>query len=97
MISKDRLLKGLTYGFKRNIGAMDRGIRFALVGCMLLLLMLGLVSGTMVAVLSILSLMILATALFSRCGVTYWMDANTMTEKEKITLKNKGISFEKDS
>lgn len=97
MISADRFFKGLTYGFKRNIGLTDRVIRFVTVLCMFLLLGLGIISGTIAVILGILSLMVLVTAVSSRCGITYWMDSNTMTEKEKISLKNKGISFEKDS
>ena len=90
----NRFIKGLSYSFQRNIGGMDRTIRTVIAVTVLLAWSLGIIQGTFAFTLSILVVMILATAVTSRCGVTYWLNANTMTEAEKRKLDEKNISYE---
>lgn len=90
----NRFLKGLSYTFRRNLGTTDRLIRVVLALGVLAAWSFGMVSGIVGTVLAIFSVMILGTAAVSRCGVTYWMDANTMSEKDKQRLDAKGISYE---
>lgn len=90
----NRFFKGLSYTFNRNLGKTDRIIRVVIALFVLSAWYFGVVSGILGTILGILALMILGTAAVSRCGVTYWMDANTMTESEKQNLDAKGINYE---
>lgn len=90
----NKFIKGLSYTFKRNLGKTDRVIRtFAAIG-VLITWYFGAVTGIIGTVIAVFAIMILGTAATARCGVTYWMDANTMSDQEKITLDAKGIPYE---
>ena len=91
---KNRFLKGLSYGFNRNLGKKDRIIRSIIAISMLISWVLGFIPGTIGIVLGIFSLMILGTALSARCGVTFWLNASTISEKEQLELDKKGIKYE---
>ncbi len=90
----NRFFKGLSYTFNRNLGKADRIIRVILAMFVLVTWCFGIVSGTLGTILGIFALMILGTAATSRCGVTYWLDANTMTKAEKQNLDANGILYE---
>lgn len=90
----NRFFKGLSYTFNRNLGKTDRIIRVILAMFVLVTWCFGIVSGTLGTILGIFALMILGTAATSRCGVTYWLDANTMTKAEKQNLDANGILYE---
>ena len=90
----NRFLKGLSYTFNRNLGRTDRMIRLVLALAVLATWYGGIISGLLGTILGVLAIMILATAAVARCGVTYWMDANTMSENEKKRLDAKGIKYE---
>ena len=91
----NRFFKGLFYTFNRNIGKTDRIIRVILAVAAIVSWYFGLVTGLVGTLLAIFALMILGTAATARCGITYWLDANTMSIKEKQTLDRKGILYEK--
>lgn len=91
----NRFFKGLSYTFNRNIGKIDRFIRVVLAVAVIVSWYLGLVTGLVGTLLTIFAIMILGTAATARCGVTYWLNANTMSLKEKQTLDKKGILYEK--
>ncbi len=90
----NRFIKGLSYTFNRNLGKMDRIIRTIIAVIVISSWYFGFVSGIIGTTLAILALMILGTVATSRCGVTYWLDANTMSQKEKKEFDKKGISYE---
>lgn len=90
----NRFLKGLSYGFSRNLGKKDRIIRTVIALAVLASWAFGIVSGTIGIILGVLSLMILGTAASARCGVNYWMKNSTISEKERAELDNKGITYE---
>lgn len=90
----NRFIKGLSYTFNRNLGKMDRIIRAIIAVILISSWYSGFVSGILGIALVILALMILGTVATSRCGITYWLDANTMSQKEKKELDKKGISYE---
>jgi len=90
----NRFLKGLSYGFSRNLGKKDRAIRMVIALVVLASWAFGAISGTVGIVLGVLAIMILGTAASARCGVTYWMNACTISEKEKTELDKKGITYE---
>lgn len=91
----NRFFKGMTYAFKRNLGWKDRIIRAVCAFVVIGLWYFGTVTGVIGIVLAVLALMILGTAVSSRCPITYWSKANTMAETEKIKLESKGIEYEK--
>lgn len=91
----NRFFKGLSYTFNRNIGKTDRIIRLVLAVIAIASWYFGLVTGLIGTILGIFALMILGTAATARCGVTYWLDINTMSSKEKKILDRKGILYEK--
>ena len=80
----NRFIKGLSYTFKRNIGIKNRVIRTVIAVAVLISWSFGEIGGVVGTVLGVLAIMILGTAAYARCGVTYWMNANTMSEKEKL-------------
>ncbi len=90
----NRFLKGLSYGFSRNLGRNDRIIRTIIALAVLASWAFGAISGTIGIILGVLAIMILGTAASARCGVTYWMNACTISEKEKAQLDAKGIKYE---
>ena len=89
-----RFIKGLSYTFDRNIGKTDRAIRTLVAIGVLILWILGVIAGWAGTVLGIFSVMILGTAASARCGVTYWMNSNTMSNAEKRSLKDRNIRYE---
>lgn len=91
----NRFFKGLSYTFNRNLGKTDRIIRVVLSGITIASWYFGLMTGLVGTILVIFALMILGTAATARCGVTYWLDANTMSSEEKQSLDRKGILYEK--
>ncbi len=90
----NRFLKGLSYTFRRNIGKTDRIIRTCIALFFLGLWYLEVVTGLAAVFIGIYAIMILVTAAFARCGITYWLDVNTMSEAEKRALDAKGIQYE---
>lgn len=90
----NRFFKGLSYTFNRNLGKTDRIIRTALALAGIGAWYLGTMPGIVGSIIVIFSIMILGTAAIARCGVTYWMDANTMSAKEKKELDIIGIKYE---
>ncbi len=90
----NRFQKGLSYTFRRNIGIEDRMIRTVVAVAILLAWIFGVVAGVVGTILGILAIMILGTAASARCGVTYWMKANTMGQAEKNSLDKKHICYE---
>lgn len=89
-----RFVRGLSYMFNRNIGIEDRVIRTVIAIAVLISWFFGLIAGVAGTILGVLAIMILGTAASARCGVTYWMNANTMREAEKKRLDDKNISYE---
>ena len=90
----NRFTKGLSYTFKRNIGIKDRVIRTVIAVAVLISWSFGEIGGVVGTVLGVLAIMILGTAAYARCGVTYWMNANTMSETEKKNLDKQNIRYE---
>jgi len=90
----NRFIKGLFYTFNRNLGKKDRIIRAITAVIVISSWYFGYVSGIVGTAMVILALMILGTVVTSRCGVTYWIDANTMSQEEKKEFDKKGISYE---
>ena len=90
----NRFIKGLSYTFKRNLGRTDRLIRTIAAVAALIAWYFGATSGIIGTVIAVFGFMILGTAATARCGVTYWMDANTMSDQEKKTLDAKGVQYE---
>jgi len=89
-----KLLKGITYGFNRNIGIQDRIIR-TLIG---IIAMFGAIyfssSNTTYSIgLGILAIAQFGTVLSSRCIMCYFLGACTIDNNEKKSLKNRGIKF----
>jgi hypothetical protein len=89
-----RILKGLSYTFRRNLGWQDRVIRAIIAIGVLVSWYFGVIAGTVGLILGILAIMILGTAAAARCSITYMADANTMTRSEKMKLDEKGINYE---
>ena len=90
----NRVFKGLSYSFKRNLGWQDRLIRAVISIAVLASLYFGYFAGTLGLVLGIIAFMILGTAAVSRCSLTYMANSNTMGDAEKSKLDAKGISYE---
>ena len=90
----NRFIKGLSYGFSRNLGKKDRIIRTVIALAVLTSWAFGAISGTFGILLGLLAIMILGTAATARCGVNYWMNTSTVPEQEKIELDKKGITYE---
>ena len=90
----NRFLKGLSYTFKRNIGWKDKVIRTVIAIGILAAWGFGNITGVIGTALGIFALMLLGTVATSRCGVTYWLDANTMSDKEKQKLDEKQVGYE---
>lgn len=90
----NRFIKGLSYTFNRNLGKRDRIIRTIVAVLIIASWYNGLISGLIGAFLAILAIMILGTVASSRCGVTYWLEVNTMSQDEKTDLDKKGIAYE---
>ena len=90
----NRFLKGLSYGFSRNLGKNDRIIRTVIALAVLASWDFRAISVTVGIILGVFAIMILGTAASARCGVTYWMNACTIPEKEKAQLDAKGIKYE---
>ena len=90
----NRFIKGLSYTFKRNLGMTDRIIRTTIAVALLSSWYFSFVSGIIGTILMILALMIFGTVATSRCGVTYWLNANTMNLEEKKELDKQGIPYE---
>ena len=90
----NRFFKGLSYTFNRNLGTTDRIIRTLLAVGALVAWYFGTIPGVIGTIVAVFSVMILGTAATARCGVTYWMDANTMSTEEKKALDAKGIKYE---
>ena len=90
----NRLMKGMSYTFNRNLGRKDRIIRtlFALIA--ISSWYFGWIAGTIGIILAIAGIMILGTAAISKCGVTYFLNANTMSSEEKTKLDAKGVKYE---
>ena len=92
----NKMIKGFTYSFYRNIGWQDRSIR-ALVG----------VVATISAIyfwnkntsysimLGILAIAQFGTILSSRCIICYFAGQCTIGNEEKSNLSEKGIPYEK--
>ena len=89
-----RIIKGLCYTFYRNLGWKDRLTRGISAFMIMTLWLSGILPGAVGVVLGILALMILVTAVVSRCSITYILKINTMSEQEKAKLAAKGIKYE---
>ena len=89
-----RFIKGLSYTFHPNLGRKDRLIRAVIAMMVLIAYTFDWLTGMVGIIISVLALMILATSLVARCGVTYWFNANTMTLEEKKSLELKGVDYE---
>ena len=89
-----RFITGLTYGFSRNIGLKDKIIRTLAASALITGWFFGIATGVLGIVLFVFAIMLLGTVASSRCGVTYWLDGNTMSTAEKEKLDNKGIKYE---
>ena len=89
-----RLVKGLSYSFHRNLGWKDRMIRTISALAALVAWTLGAITGVLGVMLGILALMVLGTAVISRCSITYMIQANTMSAGEKAELDTRGIKYE---
>ncbi len=89
-----RFLKGLSYGFGRNLGKNDRIVRTVIALSVLASWAFGAISGTIGIIFGILAIMILGTAASARCGINYWMNTSTIPEEERVELDKKGITYE---
>jgi len=90
----NRILKGLSYTFKRNIGTTDRLLRVAFFLIVAVSWYFGIIAGTIATVLGVFATMLLGTAAVSRCSLTYMFDGNTMSDADKKRLDEKGITYE---
>lgn len=90
-----RLVKGLTYGFSRNLGKKDRIIRAVISVTGLTSCYFGAISWTVGIVLGVLAIMILGTSATARFNIDYIANISTVSKKEQEELKAKGINFEK--
>jgi len=90
----NRFLKGLSFGFSRNLGNKDRIIRTVIALAVLVSWAFGTISGTIGIILGVLAIMILGTATTARCGVNYWINTSTIPEEERVELDKKGIAYE---
>lgn len=91
----NRFIKGLTYGFSRNLGKKDRIIRAIISISIIASWYLGAISGVLGIVLGVLAIMILGTAASARCSINYMANISTVSKNEQEELSNKGIKFEK--
>jgi len=90
----NRFIKGMSYTFHRNLGWQDRLIRVLLAAAAISSWYFGVIAGTIGLILAIMGFMILGTAALSRCSITYFMNKNTMSAKEKARLDAKGVKYE---
>jgi hypothetical protein len=90
----NRVLKGLSYTFKRNLGRQDRLIRAALGVLLCAPYLLKLATATAGIALGIAGLMIIGTALVARCSLCYMAGVCTIGTKEKEMLAQRGIQSE---
>lgn len=90
-----KLIKGLTYGYNRNIGWLDRTIRTmagiaATIGAFYFLK----TNATYSIVLGVFATAQFWTALSAKCIICFFIGQCTISYKEKQTLESKGIKFE---
>ncbi|WP_430905901.1 YgaP family membrane protein [Maribacter sp. 2-571] len=91
----NRFIKGLTYGFSRNLGKKDRIIRAIISMAIIASWYFGVISGVLGIVSGILAIMVLGTAATARCGINYMANISTVPKHEQEHLSKKGIKFEK--
>ena len=91
----NRLIKGMTYSFHRNLGKRDRIIRALFALCGIASWYFGAIVGVIGIAAAVLGLMLLGTAVSSRCAITYIAKTNTISEDEKRQLDGKRINYEK--
>jgi hypothetical protein len=92
----NKILKALTYSYKRNIGWQDRAVR-AIFG---ILSLAGVfyfypLNITVSLALAALFLAQVVTVFSSRCPICYFMSVCTITTSEKRSLTARGLQFEK--
>lgn len=90
----NRFTKGLSYAFNRNLGKTDRIIRFAVAIMVIVSWYFSFIVGALGTIIFILAIMLLGTAATAKCSIVYLLEANTMTEEEKLELDEKGINYE---
>lgn len=90
----NKLIKGLTCRFDRNLGKKDRIIRAVISIAVVASWSFGIISGVLGIVLGILAIMLLGTAATARCSINYISNISTVSKEEQTHLSNKGIKFE---
>lgn len=90
----NRLIKGMSYTFKRNLGWQDRLIRTVTSLGILLVYFLGMLPGAVGVVLAVIAGMVLATAVVSRCSICYIIGKCTIDAKERAALDARDIPYE---
>jgi Protein of unknown function (DUF2892) len=92
----NKILKGLTYAYNRNIGWQDRTLR-TIMG---IAAIVGAVSFfktnlTYAVLLSVFAIAQFGTVLSARCIICYFLGQCTIDTHEKKALQEKGIAYER--
>ena len=90
----NRVLKGLSYTFSRNIGWQDRIVRAVIGAVMPAAYLLGITHGVIGIILGTVGVMLLATAIVARCSICYMAGVCSIDAKERQALDKKGIRYE---
>jgi hypothetical protein len=90
------LLKGITYSYNRNIGWLDRTVRSS-VGAMAFVGSVYFMDSNLMAAtgLALLFIAQLVTVLTAKCILCFFMGVCTITQREKRSLDERGISYER--
>ena len=91
----NKLLKGVSYTFKRNIGWQDRAVR-TIIGVAALLGSFYFFKNNLVVavVLAVLAIAQFWTVLSAKCIACYFMGKCTISNNEKKRLNSRGIDLE---
>lgn len=81
--------------FQRNLGKNDRIIRLFIGFVVLGAWYFGAIAGTIAIILGVVALMLIGTSAAASCPLNSVANINTITEKEKKELDEKGISYQK--
>lgn len=91
----NKLTKGFTYAYNRNIGWQDRTFRTVIgLGAAIGAIFLHETNLTLTLVLGILAVAQLITVTSARCIICYFTGLCTISAREKRSLESKGISHE---
>lgn len=91
----NKIMKGITYSYNRNIGWQDRTIRTIIgIGATIGAIYFFKSNSTYTILLGILAVAQFGTVLSARCIMCYFTGQCTIRNSEKRSLESKGITYE---